>query len=121
MLSLWGSRMRKERSVNKNHLLSYSSCHFCKYVFFVKLFEFVTFCFRHLGRNPFICDCNLAWLADYLEVNPIETSGAKCVRPKRMERKKLSGTKSTKFKCKGDFNSKHVRCRHKGNANDQRL
>ncbi|WAR20834.1 SLIT-like protein [Mya arenaria] len=65
----------------------------------------------HLGRNPFVCDCNLAWLADYLEANPIETSGARCERPRRMERKKLAATKSSKFKCKG---TEEYRTRHAG-------
>lgn len=65
----------------------------------------------HLGRNPFICDCNLEWLANYLTKNPIETSGARCERPRRMERKKLGGTKHTKFKCKG---SEEYRTRNAG-------
>lgn len=62
----------------------------------------------HLGRNPFICDCNLAWLSDFLETNPIETSGARCSRPKRMERKKLSGTNSSKFKCTEEYRTRHA-------------
>ncbi|XP_052772750.1 protein slit-like isoform X2 [Mya arenaria] len=65
----------------------------------------------HLGRNPFVCDCNLAWLADYLEANPIETSGARCERPRRMERKKLAATKSSKFKCTEEYRTRHAgRC-----------
>ncbi|XP_023210446.1 protein slit-like [Centruroides sculpturatus] len=55
----------------------------------------------HLARNPFICDCNLRWLAEYLHINPIETSGARCEAPKRMHRKRINQMKDTKFKCKG--------------------
>ncbi|XP_072025835.1 LOW QUALITY PROTEIN: slit homolog 2 protein-like [Amphiura filiformis] len=55
----------------------------------------------HLARNPLICDCNLAWLAEYLQDNPIETSGARCEMPKRVQRKRISQMKSIKFKCKG--------------------
>ncbi|XP_076101991.1 slit homolog 2 protein-like isoform X2 [Mytilus galloprovincialis] len=53
----------------------------------------------HLGRNPFICDCNLGWLVEYLIKNPIETSGARCESPRRMERKKIATAKVSKFKC----------------------
>ncbi|XP_072177932.1 slit homolog 2 protein-like [Diadema setosum] len=54
----------------------------------------------HLARNPLICDCNLRWLAQYLNDNPVETSGARCAGPKRMERKRISKMKTIKYKCK---------------------
>ncbi|XP_037088606.1 LOW QUALITY PROTEIN: protein slit-like [Pollicipes pollicipes] len=44
----------------------------------------------HLGRNPFICDCELQWLSQYLDVRPIETSGARCEEPPALQRRKLS-------------------------------
>ncbi|XP_055372509.1 protein slit isoform X2 [Condylostylus longicornis] len=53
----------------------------------------------HLARNPFICDCNLRWLADYLHKNPIETSGARCDAPKRMHRRRIELLRDEKFKC----------------------
>lgn len=53
----------------------------------------------HLARNPFICDCNLQWLAEYLSENPIETSGARCETPRRMRRKKITRVKPQKYKC----------------------
>ncbi|XP_041968519.1 protein slit isoform X2 [Aricia agestis] len=54
----------------------------------------------HLGRNPFSCDCSLRWLAAYLRKNPIETSGAKCDTPKRMNRKRIDALREDNFKCK---------------------
>ncbi|KAL1130294.1 hypothetical protein AAG570_013232, partial [Ranatra chinensis] len=55
----------------------------------------------HLGHNPLICDCNLRWLAEYLRRNPIETSGARCETPKRMQWKRIRALRAEKFKCKG--------------------
>jgi len=55
----------------------------------------------HLARNPFICDCNLRWLSEYLHSHPIETSGARCESPRRMNRKKIGVIRHSKFKCKG--------------------
>ncbi|XP_068626115.1 protein slit [Battus philenor] len=54
----------------------------------------------HLGRNPFTCDCSLRWLAAYLRKNPIETSGAKCDTPKRLNRKRIDALREENFKCK---------------------
>lgn len=65
---------------------------------FLSLLPFYTY--RHLARNPFICDCNLRWLADYLHKNPIETSGARCDAPKRMHRRRIEALRDEKFKCK---------------------
>uniref|UniRef100_A0A8L0DTF5 Slit homolog 1b (Drosophila) n=1 Tax=Oncorhynchus mykiss TaxID=8022 RepID=A0A8L0DTF5_ONCMY len=53
----------------------------------------------HLAQNPFVCDCNLKWLADYLRSNPIETSGARCASPRRLANKRIGQIKSKKFRC----------------------
>ncbi|XP_041958708.1 slit homolog 2 protein isoform X2 [Alosa sapidissima] len=53
----------------------------------------------HLAQNPFICDCHLKWLADYLQENPIETSGARCTSPRRLANKRIGQIKSKKFRC----------------------
>ncbi|GCB81169.1 hypothetical protein scyTo_0021790, partial [Scyliorhinus torazame] len=53
----------------------------------------------HLAQNPFICDCHLKWLADYLRTNPIETSGARCASPRRLANKRIGQIKSKKFRC----------------------
>ncbi|XP_028831928.1 slit homolog 2 protein isoform X4 [Denticeps clupeoides] len=62
----------------------------------------------HLAQNPFICDCHLKWLADYLQENPIETSGARCTSPRRLANKRIGQIKSKKFRCSGaeDYRSK---------------
>lgn len=66
---------------------------FCNFFFHV----------RHLAQNPFICDCHLKWLADYLHTNPIETSGARCTSPRRLANKRIGQIKSKKFRCSGNF------------------
>ncbi|KAL3973354.1 abnormal spindle-like microcephaly-associated protein [Sarotherodon galilaeus] len=53
----------------------------------------------HLAQNPFMCDCHLKWLADYLFDNPIETSGARCSHPRRLANKRISQVKGKKFRC----------------------
>ncbi|KAJ3615295.1 hypothetical protein NHX12_018863, partial [Muraenolepis orangiensis] len=55
----------------------------------------------HLAQNPFVCDCSLRWLADFLRSNPVETSGARCASPHRLANKRISQIKSTKFRCSG--------------------
>uniref|UniRef100_A0A8C0F402 Slit guidance ligand 1 n=1 Tax=Bubo bubo TaxID=30461 RepID=A0A8C0F402_BUBBB len=55
----------------------------------------------HLAQNPFVCDCNLKWLADFLRTNPIETSGARCASPRRLANKRIGQIKSKKFRCSG--------------------
>lgn len=62
--------------------------------------------YSHLGNNPLVCDCQLRWLADYLEVNPVETSEARCDQPSGNQAKKLSQLAKQKFKCEqqGKFN-----------------
>lgn len=62
---------------------------------------FVCACLSHLAQNPFICDCHLKWLADYLQDNPIETSGARCTSPRRLANKRIGQIKSKKFRCSG--------------------
>lgn len=60
------------------------------------------FCFpRHLGRNPFLCDCYLTWLADYLHRKPVETSGVRCESPRRMQRRRISVLRDEKSRCSG--------------------
>lgn len=66
---------------------------------FVEYFIFIS----HLAQNPFMCDCHLKWLADYLQDNPIETSGARCTSPRRLANKRIGQIKSKKFRCSGTY------------------
>lgn len=65
------------------------------------LYPWSFFFFSHLAQNPFMCDCHLKWLADYLFDNPIETSGARCSHPRRLANKRISQVKGKKFRCTG--------------------
>lgn len=78
-------------------LLSFFLSYYIHLYIYIYLGVFVC---RHLAKNPFICDCNLRWLADYLHKNPIETSGARCESPKRMHRRRIESLREEKFKCK---------------------
>lgn len=63
----------------------------------------------HLAQNPFMCDCHLKWLADYLFDNPIETSGARCSHPRRLANKRISQVKGKKFRCTGKISVKQLK------------
>ena len=63
---------------------------------------------RHLGRNPFVCDCSLQWLSDYLEIRPIETSGARCEYPRRLQRRKITALRDERLKCKFLFDIYYI-------------
>ncbi|ESN92175.1 hypothetical protein HELRODRAFT_103882, partial [Helobdella robusta] len=56
---------------------------------------------RHLGRNPFVCDCSMKWLFLYLHLHPIETSRAKCFGPKNMRKKVISKINKDHLHCPG--------------------
>lgn len=71
-------------------------------VYMLIFFSFSFGYYSHLAQNPFICDCNLKWLADYLRANPIETSGARCASPRRLANKRIGQIKSKKFRCSGE-------------------
>lgn len=63
----------------------------------------------HLGKNPLICDCNLRWLADYLDANSgVETSEARCEAPSRNQGKKMSQLGRNKFRCEGKFEPRSI-------------
>uniref|UniRef100_A0A915N6E6 Uncharacterized protein n=1 Tax=Meloidogyne javanica TaxID=6303 RepID=A0A915N6E6_MELJA len=55
----------------------------------------------HLAKNPLICDCNLQWLVKLLRSRPLETSGARCASPTRMERRRVVTSSVEQFKCLG--------------------
>jgi hypothetical protein len=52
-----------------------------------------------LGRNPFVCDCKLKWLNDYLKTRPVERSGITCSMPKRLAKKSIGSLPNSRFRC----------------------
>ena len=52
----------------------------------------------HLGNNPLICDCNLAWIK---RINGKESSGARCDYPERARGRAISSMNYDDFTCKG--------------------
>ena len=87
--------------MNNESIDNYSNVMFnnMRFLTYNKLYKFI-YCFRHLGSNPFVCNCQLSWLANYLSNNPIETSGAKCMEPKKFSRKPIGRLRGDNFKCK---------------------
>lgn len=62
--------------------------------------------FRALGANPFLCDCSLRWLADWVKRDYVEPGIARCVEPHTMRDKLLLTTPSSAFVCKGKSTTK---------------
>jgi len=63
----------------------------------------------HLGKNPFRCDCDLRWMADFLNSHPVETSGAKCQTPKRYSKRKITSMDYESMGCQGMFDDEDAR------------
>ncbi len=55
----------------------------------------------HLARNPFHCDCRLSWMVEWMRLNPVETSGARCEGPKKLHKRKLATLQTDQMKCYG--------------------
>ena len=75
------------------------------FIFILNLHFYLFSIYRHLARNPFHCDCHINWIVNWLSLNPVETSGARCEGPKRMHKKKLGSLRSEQLKCYGNHNS----------------
>lgn len=64
----------------------------------------------HLARNPFSCDCGLSWLAEWMDRNPVETSGARCDQPRKLHKKKMATIKPEQMKCESGSGSAGLEC-----------
>ncbi|XP_055347510.1 protein slit-like [Paramacrobiotus metropolitanus] len=62
----------------------------------------------HLVRNPFVCDCNLRWLKEFLSANPLlDQTVPRCEGgPMRLDRQRIDRVSAEKFKCKDGEYSK---------------
>ena len=54
-----------------------------------------------MGSNPFYCDCNLRWLAEWVKHDYVEPGIARCAEPATLRDKLLLTSPADSFQCKG--------------------
>ncbi|XP_065559990.1 protein slit-like isoform X2 [Artemia franciscana] len=63
-----------------------------------------------LGSNPFYCDCNLKWLAEWVKRDYVEPGIAKCAEPPTLKDKLLLSTPAEHFQCRKIPNEIMAKC-----------
>lgn len=53
--------------------------------------------------NPFVCNCALKWLRDFLKNNNLATGNPKCHRPEKLKDQSISGLNDADFRCVSDY------------------
>lgn len=52
-----------------------------------------------LGGNPFVCNCHLAWLSEWLRAGGVGGVAAQCAAPAHLSGSPLADIPPTEFKC----------------------
>ena len=56
---------------------------------------------RYLGKNPYVCDCNLLWLASFAAAHAaLEMSDVVCEAPERLARRRLVDLPHADLRCR---------------------
>lgn len=56
---------------------------------------------RNIQSNPFVCNCHLAWFAEWLRKKQLTEAHAKCSAPLSVKDSLLYELPSSQFKCSG--------------------
>lgn len=57
------------------------------------------FHFRNLLSNPFMCNCHLAWFAEWLRSHELTAGGPKCAGPPRVKDSPIHELPHHEFQC----------------------
>lgn len=69
------------------------------YVIQLIVVTYIIFNLRNLMSNPFVCNCGLKWLKDWLKQANIATGNPKCSFPERLRDHSLVNLDDRDFKC----------------------